>query len=230
MPSYKKGVLYLILFFVIAWMFILGVFVGRGSAPVKFDTRDFQKRLANIAGEYEILHKDAEETDIQFYEDLKTPMQKAGVDQEKQSSVTRRIDNPARGDNPELKPDPRKVIPLKLSQKSLTKKQYALKPVKSDSGAKKVSKINKKTEILPVSKTKNYTIQIAAFRDSQAAIDKISSLKAKGHNAYRMKGQVQNETWYRVRIGHFPTTEVARKYLRKLKNDNINGIIIKQDS
>ncbi len=64
----------------------------------------------------------------------------------------------------------------------------------------------------------------------QSAVDKISSLKAKGYKAYRALGKVQNDIWYRVRVGHFSNTEVARKYLRKLKQNNINGIIIKQDS
>ena len=45
MPSLKKGVLYSVLFFVVIWMFVLGIIVGRDSAPVKFDTREFQKRL-----------------------------------------------------------------------------------------------------------------------------------------------------------------------------------------
>ncbi|MCK5098477.1 MAG: SPOR domain-containing protein, partial [Desulfobacteraceae bacterium] len=91
---------------------------------------------------------------------------------------------------------------------------------------KRVSK-----ERIPEKNTKNkYTIQIAAFRDVKSAFEKISSLKAKGHTAYRTLGKAQNEIWHRVRIGHFSNTEVARKYLRKLKQDNINGIIIKQDS
>ena len=58
-------------------MFILGIFVGRGNAPVKFDTRKFQKRLASIAGEYETEHKSSGETDIQFYEALQKPMPRA---------------------------------------------------------------------------------------------------------------------------------------------------------
>lgn len=34
--------------FVAAWMFVLGIFVGRGTAPVKFDIENFQKELAAL--------------------------------------------------------------------------------------------------------------------------------------------------------------------------------------
>ncbi|MCP3901823.1 MAG: SPOR domain-containing protein, partial [Desulfobacteraceae bacterium] len=125
-------------------------------------------------------------------------------------------------------------IAFKQSQKSLTKGKYSaskqnkktselreiVKPVKPFSTPKK--KVDKKAK-------GKYTIQIAAFQDINGAIQKISSLKAKGYAGYKTKGKVQDQVWHRVRVGHFSDTEVARKYLRKLKQDNINGIIIKQD-
>ena len=212
-------------------MFVLGIFVGRGSAPVKFDTRDFQKKLANIAGEYEAEHKGAEETDIQFYEDLQKPMPVAGDMPEKQNTITRNIVKPVKIENKEVKAEPKKEVPVKLSQKSMTKAKYEAESIKSAPVPQKALKENNPAKNIPVNKIKNkYTIQIAAFRDIQSALDKISSLKAKGHTAYRTLGNVQDEIWHRVRIGHFSNTEIARKYLRKLKQDNINGIIIKQDS
>ena len=231
MPSLKKGILYSILFFIIIWMFVLGIFVGRGSAPVKFDTREFQKKLANIAGKHDAENKNLKDTEIQFYEDLQTPMSEAADIPEKQDSVTRSIDKPVEIESPEAIVEPDKNIPIKLSQKSMTKAKYIAESKKSASVKKKVSKAGTSPKIASEKKDKNeYTIQVAAFKDMKSAVNKISSLKAKGHNAYRALGKVQDEIWYRVRIGHFSNTEVARKYLRKLKQDNINGIIIKQDS
>ncbi len=231
MPSLKKGILYSILFFIIIWMFVLGIFVGRGSAPVKFDTREFQKKLANIAGKQDAENSNLQDTEIQFYEDLQTPMSEAADMPEKQDSVTRSIDKPVESENPEVIVESDKNIPIKLSRKSLTKAKYIAELEKSASVKKKVSKANASPKIISEKKDKNkYTIQVAAFKDMQSAVNKISSLKTKGHNAYRALGKVRDEIWYRVRIGHFSNTEVARKYLRKLKLDNINGIIIKQDS
>ena len=230
MPSLKKGVLYSILFFIVLWMFVLGILVGRGNAPVKFDTREFQKRLADIAGKYRAENKSLEETDIQFYEDLQKPMLEAVELPDKQAVVTRKIVNPSATEIQAARVDPKKKVPLKVSQKSISKVKYASESIKPVSVSKPVLKKVAK-ERTPEKNTKNqYTIQIAAFRDVKKAFEKISSLKAKGHTAYRTLGKAQNEIWHRVRIGHFSNTEVARKYLRKLKQDNINGIIIKQDS
>ncbi|MFH1581830.1 MAG: SPOR domain-containing protein [Pseudomonadota bacterium] len=37
-----------VIFFVSAWMFVLGIFVGRGTSPVKFDIENLQKELAAL--------------------------------------------------------------------------------------------------------------------------------------------------------------------------------------
>ncbi len=233
MPFYKKGVIYLTLFFIIAWMFILGIFVGRGSAPVKFDTRKFQKRLANIAGEYEQDHKNSEATDIQFYEVLQKPMPKAKYFYDNQGSKeTVKVENEFKADPANSKTKTK--IAYKVSQKSLTKAKYSVsKRNKATSKLRQSAKSVKPASIPKKTRDKEikgkYTIQIAAFQDVKGAIDKISLLKAKGYTGYKTKGKVQDQIWHRVRVGHFSDTEVARKYLRKLKQDNINGIIIKQD-
>ena len=35
----------LLIFFLCAWMFILGILVGRGTAPLKFDIAELEKKL-----------------------------------------------------------------------------------------------------------------------------------------------------------------------------------------
>jgi cell division septation protein DedD len=234
MPSFKKGILYLALFFIIVWMFILGIFVGRGNAPVKFDTRKFQKRLANIAGEYETEHKSSGETDIQFYEALQKPMPGADnlLDDHNFSAPVpvepSRTDNEFNAESKESIVKSKKKISLKLSQKSLTKAKYSvLKKKKLAAESSKSASVSKRVSNKGIKG--NYTIQIAAFKDVTGAIEKIASLKAKGHSGYKTLGKVQDQIWHRVRVGNFPDTEVARIYLRKLKLDNFNGIIIKQD-
>lgn len=37
-----------LIFFVSAWMFVLGIFVGRGTAPLKFDIENLQKELVAL--------------------------------------------------------------------------------------------------------------------------------------------------------------------------------------
>ena len=54
-PQKRKGLVLQIglIFFVSIWMFILGVFVGRGTAPVQFDIEELQKELAALKGPFE---------------------------------------------------------------------------------------------------------------------------------------------------------------------------------
>ena len=42
------AVKYGLLIFVSAWMFVLGVLVGRGTAPVKFKTNDLSEELLTL--------------------------------------------------------------------------------------------------------------------------------------------------------------------------------------
>ncbi len=244
MSSLKKGVICLILFFIVIWMFVLGIFVGRGSAPVKFDTRKFQKKLATIAGQYKAENKNLETTDVQFYEALKMPMPGADmiIDNQKTAppefSESKETEYNADTNN-QIGPEGK--IVLKLSRKSLTKGKYSSQgknrskvelssSVKPVPGQKKV--LDKKVLDKEVSKKSvkdKFTIQIAAYKDVKGAVDRISSLKTKGYTGYKTLGKVQDQIWHRVRVGHFSDTEVARRYLRRLKSDNINGIIIKQD-
>ncbi|MCP3892346.1 MAG: hypothetical protein GY702_26250, partial [Desulfobulbaceae bacterium] len=152
MPFYKKGMIYLTLFFIIAWMFILGIFVGRGSAPVKFDTREFQKRLANIAGEYKENHKNSQETDIKFYEALQKPMPEAknfSNNQESQETVS---DDPVKAENGSsseyIGNKTNTQVAFKQSQKSLTKGKYsASKQNKKTSELREIVKPDKPTSI-----------------------------------------------------------------------------------
>ncbi|MFO7911513.1 MAG: hypothetical protein R6V15_05060, partial [Desulfotignum sp.] len=43
--SFKGAIKYTIYAFIGLWMFLLGIMVGRGTAPVSFETRSFQERL-----------------------------------------------------------------------------------------------------------------------------------------------------------------------------------------
>ncbi|MDP7077160.1 MAG: hypothetical protein QGI64_02665, partial [Desulfobacterales bacterium] len=66
------------IFFVAAWMFFLGILVGRGTAPVKFNIEKLQKKLAALKAE-DINEKltrftigsdfDKHKADLDFYED-----------------------------------------------------------------------------------------------------------------------------------------------------------------
>ena len=70
------------LFFASGFMFVLGIFVGRGTAPVQFDIEKLQKELialkeAVVKREQSRFKIDSDavknKTDLDFYEALKKP-------------------------------------------------------------------------------------------------------------------------------------------------------------
>ena len=72
--KYFKGLLkYSIYIFIAAWMFFLGIIVGRGNSPVKFDTQKFQKRLETIAHDFGVQKKIPGKIDLKFYDVLDRP-------------------------------------------------------------------------------------------------------------------------------------------------------------
>ncbi len=65
---------YLVIFLFGGAMFFLGVLVGRGSAPVSFDTRAFQKQVAAIVEEVQAAKVTPAKPDLVFYDVLKKPV------------------------------------------------------------------------------------------------------------------------------------------------------------
>jgi cell division septation protein DedD len=81
----RKGVAIWIglIFFVMGWMFVLGIMVGRGTAPVPLRTYALEKELAALkAGmlqkereqlDFQAKDSEAQSTELGFYEELKKP-------------------------------------------------------------------------------------------------------------------------------------------------------------
>lgn len=74
---------------------------------------------------------------------------------------------------------------------------------------------------------KNYTLQVASSQNLEIATQIKNRLRAKGHDAYIITGQVKGQIWHRVRIGYFQYSSQARDKLIQLKQDNIKGFLIK---
>ncbi len=224
----------------------MGIMVGRGTSPVSFDTRIFQKRLETIAVEFGKKKGVQEKVDLKFYEALDRPVAEEG-------SVPRHKD---------LEIIPKKertdtdTIPLKTSKKKETYNKNTnqgmmnpsspadKKAASAGGGTKKVAardqekKKGRKTPLVPspgqVSVKQNlkggYTIQIAAFKAFKDAVTQMAHLETKGFSSYRVKAQKDGVMWYRVRTGSFSTYDDAQQFVLKLKKAQINAMIIKKDS
>lgn len=64
-----------------------------------------------------------------------------------------------------------------------------------------------------------WSIQVNAAKDEATANAVRARLQEKGFSAYVLRVNLQGETWYRVRVGRFPTMEAATSAVSRLKSD-----------
>jgi len=223
-PSKKKAYmeltrrgffLWLFLIFVVtAWMFTLGVLVGRGTAPVDFDIEKLQKELlalkqAVIRKEIAKITSDSnaglKKTDLGFYEKLKES------DSKEPAMVA--IKPPANAKAAKPKPSKNRT---KQPDKSL---QATSKP----STVKKLS-----TAKAPFAKG-SFTIQVASTKDEASADKLVVKLRMKGYPAYQSRAAIPDKgIWYRVRVGPYAKRAAAEPILKRLKSEKMDGFIVKQ--
>ncbi len=214
--SSRKGLALWIflIFFVSAWMFILGILVGRGTAPVQFDIEKLQNELAalkedDVKEELERFKIDSNAADnkieMNFYEELKVTKDE---------------------DSLNIETSEQKKEPLPENTVSESKKigpsEEALS-VKADQESK--PETISKTDIT----NKNLTIQVASFKDPNVADKMVAELKKKGYPAYRSLGKIPGKgIWYRVRIGYFSSKSEAGSMLKMIKKDRLNAIVVRR--
>ncbi len=215
----RKGVIVGIglLFFVSAWMFILGLLVGRGTAPVavtieKWKT-ELSERKARMLRESEhstgsqTMDENSPKPDLGFYEELKktSPRKKYSVDMppaEPKKTPTEAVAQPKPRDPPAVasKPQPE------------PKPRSAAEPAEARpaDGA-----------------TNRFTVQVAALKEAKGAQRMVDELRSKGYPAYQVRSVSANQAaWFRVRVGAFKDRTDAEKVLQKLKKIKINGLIV----
>jgi cell division protein FtsN len=195
-----------LLFLISGWMFVLGVLVGRGTAPVNFDIQALQKELLALKESMVKQEKKAMETDsaktgdkssLEFYEALK----KKGKDEQIQIIEKK---------TPPAAPPPSTLTSQKRVSKSKdTQEKKTLAGVKpSPSGA--------------------LAVQVASTKDAASAEALVKKLMQLGYAGFSTKAEIPDKgTWYRVRVGPYRTKAEAEQMLQELTKDTFKGIIVK---
>ena len=225
---------FLIIFFLCAWMFILGILVGRGTAPVKFDIAALEKKLEASkdgdggdqrkapAPKKPVTVKD--KTKLEFYEALKENKVDPDIPALQKPEVAKgKIEKPAEKTVPQ---EPKKeTVPKPASPKSASQKpepaasSQIKKPTKEKQKAAAVARTNAKGPV--------YTIQAASVRDPKDADRLVQKLKKSGYPAYRVIGKVAGKgIWFRVRIGEYQSKSEALSTMNKLKKDGMKPILV----
>ncbi|WP_372682162.1 SPOR domain-containing protein [Desulfosarcina sp.] len=208
---------YLLVFFVAAWMFVLGVLVGRGTAPVHFDTQALQEELAALRDammkkEREAVEKairgEDEKAPLEFYEALK----KDGLDTAVQ------IPAPA---VPTAEPSFRATVLPPHKSRTVTRAKRSKVPEQPT--------LDKAPSSPPaaVEATGKLTIQVASLKDGTAAERIVANLKKDGYPAYVSRIVIPGQgVWFRVRVGRYTDREQATADMQRLTRNKKKPILV----
>ena len=223
-----------VIFILCAWMFVIGVLVGRGTAPVKFDMDGLQSKLeksrqdlkkqqtAPTRGESGMVE---DKTKLDFYEALPENREDTKIDPKKSSQIiSPKVAPPA-----DKKPSPttgsvgvKKSPPEKQTgEKAATAKKEPVKPPAEKQTASKSA---------TQSFGNVYTVQVAAVKVAKDADRLVAQLKKKGYPAYRTISKVQDTgIWFRVRVGEYKSRAAAQQTKRKLEKEGKKPIIVQAE-
>ena len=207
-----------LLFLLSGWMFVLGVLVGRGTAPVNFDIQALQKELLALKESMVKQEKRAMETDsaktgakssFEFYEALK----KKGKDE--QIQIIEKKASPQAA--PKTPSGPPPSSPL-TSQKLVSKSKGAQEEKKTLPGLPGVKP----------SPSGTLAVQVASTKDAASAEALVKKLTQLGYAGFSTKAEIPNKgTWYRVRVGPYRTKAEAEQMRQELTKNTFKGIIVK---
>ncbi len=205
---------------------MLGVLVGRGTAPIHFDMNRLQSELTELKmkmleKERENLKKDtealAEKQTVEFYEVLK----------DKKADASMSMPQPAKTPQPQAKA-------VTDSGKTDTKASPSKPKTTPATAATEKKPAEKKTAAEPAAQPANdkpeggkHVIQVAATKDTAAADQLVAKLTQKGFPAFRIVSRVdENNVWYRVRVGAFNHPDEAAGMLAAIKKDFPGAMLI----
>jgi cell division septation protein DedD len=224
-PSHKRGWPFWVVFFVSAWMFFLGVVVGRGTSPVNFDINELEKQIAALkkaalqSEEMRIQKANPVSPDVQselgFYEALKMLEQNDLMGLAEPKSTVAIKPEPLVKSESAVKPTSPKIVAKTEKTPEFKKSEVKATPPVSE---------NNNT----VEKTdKHYSIQVASLKDSIEADRLVEIFRRRGYPAYRASAEVRNTgVWHRVRIGPFTKQSEALQILGPVSRESKGALII----
>jgi septal ring-binding cell division protein DamX len=214
----------------LAWVFVLGILVGRGFIPESVtmiaDIKNELSKLQEMVSYKkkptpESSKKEDYDTKLAFYNDLLS---------KKEMDKSRGI--------PEAKAEPQKKETI---QKKSPTTEERLAEIRAEVSGKEAN-AQKKTEGHPEVNTKErqraqqqvssgkggYTLQLASLAEKSKAEETMRKLINRGYDAYFYEVQVQGKPWYRVRSGRFASRDEAEEFAGKIfKETKLKGLVTK---
>ena len=208
------------LFFLLAWIFVLGILVGRGFLPESVKTLSELKapiaKLQNMVGK--------KKTDLEEIKDLDENPKFAFYDElaSKKEKTIKRHFSQNNKKNSGLKPD-----------KDPSEKKVYVSDTKEKQGSEKPDGLPEKNPAPTQHVTANltgsegtYTLQLASLERKSQAEKYTNSLLDRGYPAYFYEADIKGKTYYRVRCGRFKTRKEAQAFVTQLaEKENIKGYV-----
>jgi len=190
------------LFFVLGWIFVLGILVGRGFLPegVKHLTEltlqitRLQDMVSNKKhSDLEIIKNREKAPKFAFYDEL-----------------LKKKEETAKTGKPPIKQLEKKEVP---SQPKPIEKAAIVPPVEEKT-------------VKSVKDGRKFTVQIASLEDEIQAIRMVNKMVGSGYPAFYLKANVKGKTYFRVRCGRFETRAEAGEFLALLsRREKIKGFV-----
>jgi cell division septation protein DedD len=219
-------------FFAMVWMFVLGILVGRGLSPVRFDVPKLKDELVTLKEkvlptEEEV--SEAEKTatseipDLEFYKALREKGTEPGS---RAIIVHRKVSDP----NLQVAKTPAKPGAV-VTESAEQSAGSVLEGTAAQEESPELQIIPKKLAVTKKPKHRGaLTIQVAAFKRTEKAQELIAGLRRKGYDAYEVTANLPSKgTYHRVRVGHYASAEEARLAASKLRQERLETIIVKSE-
>ncbi|MDJ0883870.1 MAG: SPOR domain-containing protein [Desulfobacterales bacterium] len=219
-----------------AWMFFIGVLVGRGTAPVRFDMEALSRELKALKQASEERHRRQlesyaaaleDQSDLDVYEELKRADDQLTID----PALRRRVPAPSERTEAAESAQPAEpaAVPLIRRQEGLRAKTadrpaLTLRPAATEKKPPPADTVRDRTPAVPRG---DLTVQVAAVKDARVARQMVTRLRGKGFEAYQSTAAIPGQgTWYRVRVGRYTDRKSAADTMRRLKGQGLTPIII----
>jgi cell division protein FtsN len=192
-----------------ATLFILGVLVGRGTSPLRFDIAKLQKELLTLK------NTQIQEDRRRFKIDSDTQISRTDMEfHEALKDVS--------GDDHTAAESPQPV-PKKSAEKDSGPAAATAPPAATVAAPQPKVAAGQGT-----GKPKRFTLQVGAVRDGKEAVRMVVHLKKKGYAAFSSRAEVAGKgTWYRVRVGNFASRDAAERMLARLRRDQVEAVVVR---
>lgn len=200
-----------VVFIISAWMFGVGVMVGRGTAPIGFELDQLKRTLESMQKAAQPAPKSGprpqtsemkNKTDLGFYESLPKNREDAELPNIQPAPPTAR-------------PEP--VVPKSPETPASAKAEKPPAPPATPPAP----------AVAAPAPGKPLTVQIAAVKSEEEARQFAERLRQKGYAAYIEPIAIPEKgVWFRVRMGEFPSKEFARSTMERLQKDGFNPAVV----